>query len=164
MRINNFFKLVISIAKTQGAGIVGALFTASAIPAWYAMLEKSSLNPPGWVFGPVWTLLYFFMGIAVFLVWASYAEEPTGEMKKKKRNALIAFDAQLLLNVLWSILFFGMRDPFLAFLEIIVLWCAIFVTIKLFRPISPVAAYLLVPYIAWVSFAAYLNYSVWVLN
>lgn len=164
MRINNFFKFVISIAKTQGAGIIGALFTASAIPVWYASLEKSALNPPNWVFGPVWTVLYLLMGIAVFLVWSSYADEPTGEAKRGKRNALVVFDTQLALNVLWSALFFYLHDPFLAFLEIIVLWCMIALTIRVFYPISRIAAYLLVPYFLWVSFAAYLNYSVWVLN
>lgn len=164
MTRNSFFRLILSIAKTQGAGIIGALFTASAIPAWYATLEKSPLNPPNWVFGPAWTTLYFLMGIAVFLVWSSYAQTPDGEEKKKRRNALIIFDTQLALNVLWSILFFGFQSPFFALLEIIVLWSMIVWTIAAFLPISRIAAYLLVPYIAWVSFAAYLNYAIWMLN
>lgn len=164
MKLSNTFRFIISVVKTEGVGIIGALFTAPAIAPWYATLTKPALGPPNWIFGPVWVMLYFLMGVAVFVVWSLYADAPDGDVKKIRRNALIIFDVQLVLNVLWSILFFGLHSPFLAFLEIIVLWCMIFWTIISFYPISRVAAYLLVPYILWVSFAAYLNYALWVLN
>lgn len=162
--MKKIYRLIIAIAIVQGAGIVGAFFTAPAIKTWYAALAKPALNPPNWIFGPVWTTLYLLIGIAVFLVWSSYAETSEEKEKKKRKNALIIFDIHLALNVLWSILFFGMQNPFLAFLDIIALWCGIVVTIIVFYPISRVAAYLLAPYLAWVSFAAYLNYSIWMLN
>lgn len=164
MKLSNTFRFIISVVKTEGVGIIGALFTTPAIATWYATLTKPALGPPNWIFGPVWVTLYFLMGVAVFVVWSLYADAPDGDVKKMRRNALIIFDVQLVLNVLWSILFFGLHSPFLAFLEIIVLWCMIFWTIISFYPISRVAAYLLVPYILWVSFAAYLNYALWVLN
>lgn len=164
MKRDSLFRLILSIAKTQAAGIIGALFTAPAIATWYATLEKPALNPPNWIFGPVWTTLYLFMGISVFFVWSAYAQAPDEEERKRRRNALIVFDTQLALNVLWSILFFGLHSPLLAFIEIILLWCMIIWTIIAFWPISRIAAHLLIPYIAWVSFAGYLNYMLWVLN
>lgn len=162
--MKKIYRFIIAIAIVQGAGIIGAFFTAPAIEAWYAALEKPALNPPNWIFGPVWTALYFLMGVAVFLIWSSYAEQVDALEKRKRRNALVLFDMHLALNVLWSVLFFGLHNPFLAFLEIIVLWCSILWVIIVFYPLSRVAAYLLIPYIAWVSFAAYLNYSIWMLN
>lgn len=164
MTHGKIFRFIASIAKVGVASIIGAFFTTPAIGTWYATLTKPALNPPNWIFGPVWTILYICMGVAVFLVWSSWAETPEGGEKKKKRNALIIFDVQLALNVLWSVLFFGLHSPFAAFLEIIVLWCMIAWTIIVFYPISRAAAYLLVPYILWVSFASYLNYSLWMLN
>lgn len=151
-------RLVVSIALTLCAGLVGSVFTAPQIPGWYAGLVKSPLNPPSWVFGPVWTVLFILMGISLFLVWRNGTERP------EVRIALLALGVQLVLNVLWSALFFGLQSPFLGFLEILVLWCAILATIVLSARVSTAAAVLLVPYLLWVSFAAYLTWAVWTLN
>jgi len=158
MKLNNFFKLVIAVVVSELAGVIGSVFTVSTIPNWYAGLVKPALNPPSWIFGPVWITLYFLIGVAAFLVWKA------GWERKEVRKALGAFGIQLFLNAIWPIVFFGLRNPFLAFVEIIVLWLAILWTIFVFYKISRPAVYLLLPYILWVSFAAYLNYSIWMLN
>lgn len=157
--MKNFLKLVASIAICEGAGILGTFFTTPAIPGWYAGLAKPDLAPPNWVFGPVWTTLFFLMGVALYLVWT----HPTARAEDRNK-ALMLFGGQLLLNVLWSGVFFGLESPGWALLEIFVLWWSILVTIMAFRRVSRTAAWLLVPYILWVSFAAYLNYSIWALN
>lgn len=146
------------IVLSQGAGAVGSLFTAPAIGGWYATLARPELAPPNWVFGPVWTTLYLLMGVAAFLVWKQ------GWQRKEVKIALGIFTVQLALNTLWSIIFFGSRSPGGAFIEIIFLWFAIAATMWTFAKASKPAAWLLVPYIAWVSFAAYLNYIFWMLN
>lgn len=151
-------KFVISIAVPLLAGFVGSLFTTPALPGWYASIIKPALTPPSWVFGPVWTTLFILMGIAAFLVWKRGLE------KREVKVALSIFIIQLVLNALWSILFFGLQSPGAAFIDIIILWLAILFTIISFSKISKVAAWLLVPYILWVSFASYLNYSIYVLN
>ncbi len=154
----DYLKLIISIALCQMAGFVGAIFTSSSIPTWYAGLNKPSFNPPNWIFGPVWTILFLMMGISFYIIWN------LGIDKKDVKAALIIFGVQLLINILWSVIFFGMQSPFYAFIEIIILWIAILFTIIKFYNLSPVAAYLLIPYILWVSFAAVLNFSIWRLN
>ena len=164
MKLNNLFKLVIAIAVSELAGVIGSVFTISAIPTWYAGLVKPALNPPGWIFGPAWITLYALMGIAAFLIWSSYAKASEGQAKRQIKIALGVFGIQLFLNAIWSIIFFGLHNPFWAFIEIIILWLAILWTIFAFYKISRPAAYLLLPYIIWVSFAAYLNYSIWMLN
>jgi len=158
MRKSNLFKLVIAVAISELAGIIGSFFTISAIPTWYAVLVKPALNPPSWVFGPAWTMLYALMGVAVFLVWKA------GWKRKEVRNALGVFGIQLFLNAIWSIIFFGLRSPGWALADIAALWLAIVWTIIVFYKISKPAAYLLIPYILWVSFASYLNYAIWTLN
>lgn len=158
MKPYNSFKLLIAIGISELAGIIGSVFTVSAIPVWYGTLQKPALNPPAWIFGPVWTTLYLLMGIAAFLIWKK------GLDRKDVKIALAIFISQLLLNALWSIMFFGLRNPGVALVEIVVLWAAIVYTILSFLKISRTAAYLLAPYIIWVSFAAYLNYSIWILN
>lgn len=125
---------------------------------WYEALAKPALNPPAWVFGPVWTALYVLMAIAAFLVWRK------GWARKDVRVALGAFAVQLFLNLIWSPIFFGAHSPLWAFVDIAALWIAIAWTNILFEKISRPAAYLLIPYLLWVSFAAYLNYSIIVLN
>jgi translocator protein len=120
---------------------------------WYDLLVKPALNPPSWVFGPAWTVLYVLMAVAALLVW-----------KKKKWNALAVFGIQLGLNLIWTPLFFGLHSPGWAFVDIVLLWAAIVWTIVAFSKVSKTAAWLLAPYILWVSFAAYLNLSVWMLN
>ncbi len=158
MTLSNKSKLVVAIVGSQLAGIIGSVFTAPAIAGWYTTIVKPELNPPAWVFGPVWTTLFALMGIAAFLVWKQGLE------RRDVRIALGLFVGQLALNTLWSILFFGLQNPGAAFIEIIILWFAILATIVAFARISRPAAWLLVPYILWVSFASYLNFSIWMLN
>ena len=158
MRLNNFFKLVIAIVVSALAGVVGSFFTNSAIPSWYSEIIKPVLNPPGWVFGPVWTALYILMGIAAYLVWKN------GWERSDLRTALGVFGIQLILNATWSVIFFGLQNPGAAFIEIISLWLTILAAIIAFSKISRTATWLLIPYIVWVTFAAYLNYSIWFLN
>jgi len=154
MKTKNFFKLTIAVAVSELAGAVGAIFTTSAISNWYVNLIKPELNPPNWIFAPVWTTLYALMGISLYLVWKN----------NWKKNALIIFGVQLFLNALWSFIFFGLKLPGVAFFEILALWLAILYTIINFYRISKASAYLLLPYIFWVSFAAYLNYFIWIFN
>jgi len=157
MKINNTFKLIIAVGVSLLAGVVGSLFTTPAVQSvWYAELVMPALNPPAWLFGPVWTTLYILMGISLWLIWKSDARE--------KRKAVWLFGIQLTLNAIWSIIFFGLHNPGGALIEIVFLWLAILATIIAFAKISKPAAWLLVPYILWVSFATYLNYSIYVLN
>lgn len=124
---------------------------------WYASLKKPSWNPPGWIFGPVWSALYTMMGIAAWLVWKSGGWAA-------QRRPLILFLVQLILNAIWTPLFFGLHQPGIAFAEILILWLGIAATLKAFRPVNTVAAWLLVPYLIWVSFASVLNGTLWRLN
>jgi len=152
------FKLITSILICQGVGAIGALFTSPAISTWYATIQKPSFNPPSWIFAPVWTFLFLLMGISLYLVWSK------GWKDKKIKTAISIFGVQLALNTLWSLLFFPLQSPLYAFIEIIILWAAILMTINAFYKISKLAAYLLVPYILWVSFAAVLNFAIMILN
>ena len=156
--MSNARKLIVSIVLAQLAGGIGSLFTTPSIEGWYADLVRPELNPPAWVFGPVWTTLFVLMGVALFLVWEK------GSQRKDVRVAFIVFALQLVLNTLWSIIFFGLHSPGWAFVEIICLWLAIMATIFAFAKVSKTAAWLLAPYILWVSFASYLNYMIYVLN
>ena len=145
------------------AGWLFLCFSAASLGAfvlpgeWYAALKKPSWNPPGWVFGPVWTALYAMMAVAAWLVWkrGGFAAQ---------RRALVLFLIQLALNAIWSPLFFGLHSPGAACAEIVLLWLAILATLAAFRPASRTATLLLVPYLAWVSFAAVLNFALWRLN
>ncbi len=154
--MKNIWKLIISLALPFLASIIGGIFTAYSVSTWYVSLVKPSFNPPSWVFGPVWTILYLMMGIALYLVWKRKA--------KDKLPAYTFFGVQLFLNALWSVFFFGLRMPLLALIEIIFLWAAIIMTIVYFYRIDKKAAYLLIPYILWVSFAAVLNFFISYLN
>lgn len=156
MKKNDWIKLVVSVVICLGAGFIGSFSTASNIPVWYSGLVKPSFNPPNWLFGPVWTVLYIMMGVSFFLVWKSTAE--------KKTSAILVFIVQLMLNTLWTLIFFGMKQVFLAFIEIAILWLLILLTIILFMRISRTAAYLLLPYLLWVSFASVLNFMIYKLN
>ena len=156
--MKNLLKFVAAIFLPQLFGLIGSAFTRPAIILWYGDIVKSPLNPPNWVFAPVWTILYLLMGVAAFLIWRK------GWGKKEVRLAMGLFFIQLALNLLWSVLFFGLQSPGMAFLEIIFLWLAILLTIILFHGLNKTASWLLIPYILWVSFAAYLNLSVWLLN
>lgn len=150
--------LIVSLSVCFSATIIGSFFTFEAIPTWYAGLNKPFLNPPNWVFGPVWTTLYFMMGISLYLVWQKKLN------KKIKQTSLLLFFSQLVLNALWSIVFFGFQSPLIAFLVIIALWLLIYLTIKSFIVISKPAGYLLIPYLLWVTFASLLNLSIVILN
>jgi translocator protein len=157
METKKIFNAIFAIAICQFAGIIGSFFTVSAIPNWYAGIEKPFFTPPSWVFAPAWITLYTLMGIALYLVWQE-------KNKKKISRGIAFFGVQLVLNALWSVLFFGLQSPFYAFMGIIVLWLFIALTIKEFYFINRKSAYLLVPYFVWVSFAMVLNYSIMVLN
>ena len=146
------------------AGAIGALFTTPAIPVWYAALTKPALTPPAWVFGPVWTLLYVLMGVALFLVWFSSAKATEGQALGDKEKATRVFFVQLILNIAWSAVFFGAHSPAAALLVIAALWGAIAAAINRFAKVSRPAAWLLTPYILWVTFASYLNLAIYLLN
>ncbi len=151
-------KLLISILVPLLVGTFSGFFTSSGVNGWYVTANKPWFNPPNWIFAPVWTTLYILMGIALYLVWKSGAD------KTLKQTAIILFAVQLTLNFFWSFIFFKLQLPGWAFAEIILMWVMIFFTILWFGKISPVAAWLLVPYISWVSFASVLNYAIWKLN
>ncbi|MEN9557864.1 MAG: hypothetical protein RL141_233 [Candidatus Parcubacteria bacterium] len=158
MSFKKFGQLVIAIGVCEFVGVMGSLFTFRVIPDWYGTLQKPVLNPPSWIFGPVWTTLYALMGISAFLIYQK------GWKRKDVKFALVVFGAQLFLNAMWSILFFGLHNPLAALIEIFILWLAILCTIIHFYKVSRLAAYLLIPYILWVSFAVYLNGSIVWLN
>ncbi|MFA5387717.1 MAG: TspO/MBR family protein [Candidatus Paceibacterota bacterium] len=144
------------------AGIVqfaGSLFTFEAVINWYPSLNKPAFNPPSWIFAPVWTILYLLIALSGWLVWKKREEK-----KSLVDFALTAYSLQLFLNVLWSYLFFQLRSPAAGMAGIIFLWAAIVWNMNIFRKISKKAFYLLAPYLAWVSFAAILNFAVWRLN
>ena len=151
-------KLIISIALPLLVGGIAGFFTNTGVDGWYAVANKPSFNPTTWIFAPVWTSLYILMGIALYLVW----KDDTG--KPAKQTALLLFGVQLLLNFAWSFIFFYAAAPGWALVEIIIMWVAILLTILWFGKISSLAAWLLVPYICWVSFATVLNFYIWKLN
>lgn len=150
--MNKYLKLLLAISLCEGAGLIGSIFTFNSVNTWYLTLNKPLFNPPGWVFGPVWTILYLLMGISLYLVW------------ENKKAGLRWFWIQLVFNSTWSLAFFGLKSPLLAFIIIILLWTSIFKTIMDFRKVNKNASYLLYPYLAWVSFASILNLSIVLLN
>lgn len=156
--MNRIVKLLVFVMACELVGIASTPFTLAGIPTWYQALNKPLFSPPNWIFGPVWTILYFLMGVSAFLVWEK------GLRARGVKIALYYFLAQLILNFVWSLLFFGLHSPILAFLDIVGLWILIVLTIIKFFAISRVASYLLLPYILWVSFAAVLNFVIVILN
>lgn len=150
----NYLKLVISIGLCLSVGYIAGMFTSTSVDTWYPTLVKPSFTPPDWVFGPVWTILYIMMGIALYRVWNS----------SHNKVAITFFILQLALNFLWSFLFFGLKNPLLAFLEIVSLLVMIALTLWHFYPISRAAAFLLIPYLLWVGFASVLNFHIYWLN
>lgn len=152
-------KLLISILICQAAGLAGAMLTRTSVLSWYPSLARPPLTPPAGVFAPVWTLLYLLMGLALWMIWRRSCVSPV-----QVRQTLSVFAVQLCLNVLWSALFFGLRSPGLALAGIVLLWIAIVRTLVLAARVSVPAALLLAPYLAWVSFAAYLNLGFYLLN
>jgi tryptophan-rich sensory protein len=153
-------KFIISVAIPLAVGAVSGFMTKESISGWYATLIKPSFNPPNYLFAPVWTALYILMGIAFFLVWRAHDQH----YYHSKRQAIIFYIIQLALNFSWSILFFYFQQPLWALADIILLWVMIFVTIMAFAKVSSWGAWLLVPYICWVSFATLLNFNIWELN
>lgn len=158
MKQKNFFLLIVSLAVSLSAGFFGSFFTITGPGTWYDLLTKPSFNPPNWIFAPVWTLLFIFMGIALFLVWRR------AETKVQILHIWRYFSLQLIFNILWSFCFFYLQNPRLAFLEIIALIIFIIAMMIHFYKIDKRSLYLLLPYLIWVAFATLLTYSIWQLN
>lgn len=157
--MNKYVKILIFVVTCIGVGYLSGTVTRSGVETWFPTLVKPSFNPPSWVFAPVWSFLYTIMGIAAGLVWSRIDFE-----REAVRKALLFFVIQLILNAVWSLIFFGLKNPLLAFIEIILLWLMIYETYVKFIRINKIASYLLIPYLLWVSFAAVLNASIWWLN
>ncbi len=157
MNKSKLFKLIVSIALPLSLGAVAGIFTAQSVPEWYATLIRPSFNPPNWIFGPVWTSLYILMGISLFIIWKEKAT-------RGRDRAILSFMLQLLLNFGWSFIFFYFHLIGFALVEIILLWISIVMTMILFHKIKPIAAYINIPYLLWVSFATILNASYYLLN
>lgn len=157
--MQKYLRIVYCVTICLVIGFLSGKVTQSSIATWYPTLEKPFFNPPNWLFAPVWTLLYIFMGIAAGLVW-----NELNSKEKEVKNALKFFIIQLGLNALWSYLFFGLNNVFLAAVEVILLLLMIYETYLKFKPINKNSSYLLIPYMAWVSFASVLTWSIWWLN
>ena len=152
-KIESWPKLIISIILAQSAGFIGTFFTIPAIETWYMLLNKPSFSPPNWLFGPVWTILYTLIGISLYRIWV-----------KNKKGSLKLFFFHLFLNAIWSPIFFGLKNLGLAFFVIILMDISLIVIIKNFYKLNKIAGLILIPYLLWISFASFLNYSVWKLN
>lgn len=157
--MSKYLRIIYCVAICLVVGYLSSITTQSSINTWYPTLIKPSFNPPNWLFAPVWTLLFIMMGIAAGMIWNHL--ENQRELVKK---ALLFFTVQLLLNALWSYLFFGLNNVLLALIEVILLWLVIYETFHIFRKIDKKAAYLFIPYLIWVAFAAVLNGSIYYLN
>ncbi len=159
MTLSNIIRLLACIIFCLLIGGLGGAATSGEIGTWYITIKKPDWNPPNWLFAPVWTTLYALIGVALYLVWNDKSVNPV-----QKKIAIIAFMIQLFLNFLWSFVFFKWHEIGLALLEIIVLWLAIVINIVLFYKIRKLAAWILLPYLAWVSFASFLTFTIWQLN
>ncbi len=157
--MNKYIKIAIALLVCLAVGYSASTVTTPSVESWYPTLIKPIFNPPNWIFMPMWTLLYILMAVAAGLVWDKIKEQ--NEAVKK---ALLFFIIQLTLNAIWSYLFFGLKNPLLALIEIALLWLMIYETYLKFTKINKTAGYLLIPYMAWVAFAAILNASIWWLN
>lgn len=157
MEKSRIFRLFISLLIPLCLGYIAGLFTAEAVPDWFASLNKPSFSPPNWIFGPVWTVLYIILGISFFLIWKQPAN-------KKRDIAIVVFLTQLLLNFGWSFIFFYFNMIGLALVEIVLLWISIVLMLVLFYRIKPLAAYINIPYLLWVTFATILNAFYYILN
>lgn len=158
IKAKDIWLFIAALALPLVVGYLGSLLTTPSITTWYVGLTKPSFTPPNWLFAPAWTTLFILMGLAFFFV----VREGRGD--RYFRAAWLSYGAQLFLNIYWSFLFFYIKEPGLAFYAIISLWSMIFVNIYYFYQIKKTAGYLLIPYLFWVTFAAVLNYSVWLLN
>ena len=157
MRGIRLIPLLFCLVLPLAIGGLSGYLTVSGLSGWYTTLIKPSFNPPNFVFGPVWTLLYLLMGVSLYMIWSETQHPDRG-------TALIIFGAQIFLNFWWSILFFQMESPLLALIEIVLLWLSILYMIIRFSRIRPLAGYLQIPYLLWVSFASLLTASIWWLN
>lgn len=157
--MNKITRILTVVVTCLAIGYFSGIVTRGSIATWYPTLIKPSFNPPNWIFAPVWSMLYVMMGVAAGIVWNKIESD-----KEVVKKALVVFAVQLGLNALWSFLFFGLMNPMLAGLEIIILWLMIYETYLQFVKINKIAGYLLLPYLAWVSFATVLNASIWWLN
>ena len=156
--MNKWIRLIVAIIICQMAGVIGSIFTTPYIATWYATLKKPFFSPPNWVFAPVWLTLFSLMGISLYWVWNK-------DLKNKEvKNSVLIFTSQLIMNILWSVLFFGFQNPFYGLIGIIILWVTILFTILKFYKIDKRAGLILIPYILWVSIATALNYYVLILN
>ena len=158
MRPRDSVALFVCVAICELAGIMGGVFTGPSVRTWYPKLTSPALTPPAWIFGGVWPALFILMGIGLYLVWKK------GFKQKNVKAALNIFFVQLFLNILWSVVFFGLHDLFLSSIEILLLWASIIGTMVFFYRVSKPAAYMLIPYILWVTFAAYLTSAFAFLN
>jgi benzodiazapine receptor len=158
MTRKNYLKMFVAVVICLLAGFIGSFFTTPAIGTWYATLAKPSFGPPNWIFAPVWTILFVLMGLALYLVWSR------GLAERKNKTAFCFFLVHLVFNILWSVVFFGLHNPGLAFLVIVALWLMIAYLILNFYRIKKAAGWLLLPYLLWVSFATLLNFAIWQLN
>ncbi len=156
--MRNFLKFLVSILICLTVGLIGSFFTLRSVSTWYTALSKPSFAPPNYLFAPVWTLLYIMIGASLYLVWRK------GIKSKKSRDAIFLFGLQLALNGIWSPVFFGLKNILLALVILAFMWVYILKTILAFKKIDSLASYLLYPYLAWVTFAGVLNFSVWILN
>ena len=150
-------KFLVSIILPLSLGAIAGMFTSQSVPEWYATLNRPSFNPPNWIFGPVWTTLYILMGISFFLIWKQ-------EASKVRNRAILIFLLQLLLNFAWSFIFFYFNMIGLALVEIVLLWISIVLMLVVFYKIKPIASYINIPYLLWVTFATVLNASYYILN
>ncbi|MBF6607219.1 MAG: tryptophan-rich sensory protein [Flavobacterium sp.] len=157
--MNKYLKILIMVATCLAVGYMSSIATRSGTEEWFPTLVKPWFNPPAWIFSPVWSTLYVMMGIAAGLVW-----DQIDVKRELVRKALLFFAIQLALNALWSILFFGLRNPLLALIEIVILWLMIYETYVQFGKINRFSGYLFIPYLLWVTFATILNGSLWWLN
>jgi len=152
-------KFIISILIPQISGGIGSIATSLSVGTWYKILEKPWFNPPSFVFAPVWTLLFLCIGVALYLVWSKNNKD-----EEIYKIGIYIFSGQMILNIIWSYLFFGLRNPGVAFFEMIVLLIFIILNVIFFFKINKLAGYLMIPYILWVCFALVLNFSIWRLN
>ncbi len=157
--MQKILRIAVVLMTCLVVGYLSGMITKDSITTWYPTLVKPSFNPPNWIFAPVWTILYIMMGVAGGMVWNRMEQD--AEIVKK---AFMFFIIQLALNAIWSLLFFYLHNPFLSLIEIVLLWLLIFETYTQFKKIDKVAGMLLIPYLAWVSFAMVLNGSIWWLN
>lgn len=157
--MHKILRIILVVSTCVTVGYLSGEVTRESIDTWYPTLVKPIFNPPNWLFAPVWTVLYIMMGVAGGLIWNHIETD-----QKNVKRAFLFFVIQLALNALWSYLFFGLHNPLLALIEIILLWLMIFETYSQFKPINKTAALLFIPYLAWVGFAAVLNFSIWWLN